>query len=257
LNHGGAGEKDRVKILGILWIFGLLLVMLALYGLTLPLGWAAERENQSVFSLDVNNEPLDDVLHRISKASGYEITVNEGWRGKTVSARLENVTLEEALKAIMEELGRPSYLLVYDKEKKRIEIVLVPASSLTPESARKVEPSAPLRRQQQALPPTLERGNPVTRPSPRRIRERTPGPTASPQKTLDHTGPAKGGADSVSENRRPPDTEPELGEPPAESPDSPEREDVTPETRLEMKAMPQRRGIAPESPEGKPESSGP
>jgi hypothetical protein len=221
------------------------------------LGWAADGENESVFSLDVNNERLDDVLDRISKASGYEITVNEGWRSKTVSARLENVTLEEGLKAIMEELGRPSYLLIYDKEKKRIEIVLVPASSSTSESARKVEPSAPLRRQQQAVLPNLERGNPVTRPSSRRIRERPARPTASPEKTLDHSGPEKGGADSVSEKKGPLETEPEVGEAPGESPDSPEREDVTPESRVEMKAMPQTRGSAPEAPEGKPDSSGP
>jgi hypothetical protein len=248
---------ERAKIMRFLCILGVLQGLLVLCGLTLPLGWASDGENESVFSLDVNNERLDDVLARISKASGYEISVNEGWRSKTVSARLENVTLEEGLKAIMEELGRPSYLLVYDKEKKRIEIVLVPASTSAAESARKVEPSAPLRRQQQAVLPTPERGNPVTRPSLRRIRERPARPTASPEKALDHSGSEEGGAGSVSEKKGPQDTEPEVGEAPGGSADSPEREDVTPETRLEMKATPQTRGRAPEAPEGKPDSSGP
>lgn len=247
----------RVKILTILWITGVLHGSLALYGITPPLGWAADGENESVFSLDVNNERLDNVLDRISKASGYEITVNEGWRSKTVSARLENVTLEEGLKAIMEELGRPSYVLIYDKERKRIEIVLVPASSSKSESARKIEPSAPLRRQQQAVVPTQERGKPVARPSLRRIRERSAKPTASPEKTLDHPGPEEGGAESVSEKKGLPDSEPEVGEAPGEAPDSPESEDMTPETRPERKAIPQMRRRAPEAPERNPDSSGP
>ncbi len=247
----------KVKILTILWISAVLYGWLVLYGLPLPLAWAADKENESVFSLDVNNERLDDVLDKISKASGYEITVNEGWRSKTVSARLENVTLEEGLKAIMEELGRPNYLLIYDEERKRIEIVLVPASYSKPESARKVEPSSTLRRQRQGVLPTLERGKPVARPSLRSIRERSAKPTASPEKSLGHPGPEEGGADSVSEKKGSLDTEPEVGEAPGEAPDSPEREDMTPETRPERKAIPQTRRRAPEAPEGNSDSSGP
>jgi hypothetical protein len=247
----------KLKILTILWISGVLHGWLVLYGLTLPLGWAADGKNEPVFSLDVSDERLDDVLDKISKASGYEITVNEGWRSKTVSARLENVTLEEGLKAIMGQLGRPSYLMIYDKERKRIEIVLVPASSSKSESARKVEPSAPLRRQQQPVLPTQERGRPMARPSPRRIRETPAKATASPEKTLDHHGPEESGGDSVSEKKGPLDTQPEVGEAPGEAPDSPEREDMTPETRPERKAIPQTRRMAPEAPEGNPDSSRP
>jgi hypothetical protein len=246
-----------VKILRILFISGILHGSLVFCGLALPLGWAGEGQNDSVFSLDVSNERLNDVLDRISKASGYEITVNEGWRSKIISVRLENVTLEEGLKAIMEELGRPSYLLIYDKERKRIEIVLVPASSSKSESARKVEPSAPLGRQRQAVLPTQERAKPVARPSLRRTRERSTEPTASQEKTLDHPGLEESGADSVSEKKGLPRTEPEVGGESPEAPDSPEHEDMTPETQPERKAIPQTRRRAPGAPEGELDPSRP
>jgi hypothetical protein len=183
----------------------------------------------------------------MSKASGYEITVNEGWRGKIVSARLENVTLEKGLKAIMDELGRPSYLLIYDKEKKRVEIVLVPDSSSKSESAPEIGPSLPLRIPQQAVLPALERGRLGVRPSLRRMRERPPKPTPSLEKTLDHAGPEEGGGNSVSENKEVPDS-------PGNEDATPENQDVTPETRQERKSVPHATQKAPDS---TPDSSAP
>jgi hypothetical protein len=218
----------RGKFLAILWISGLLHGWLVLYGLTLPSCLGADRENHAVFSLAVNNERLDDVLEKISKASGYEITVNEGWRSKTISARLENVTLEEGLKLIMEKLGRPSHLLIYDKERKRIEIVLLTPSPFKTESATKVEPSAPLRRQKQIVPPAPQRAKPVARPSLRRIRERSPRPPVSSEKTSDRAGPEQGGTGRITEKKEPPDTETEVSEPPGDGPDSIQREEMTP-----------------------------
>jgi hypothetical protein len=246
----------RVKFLTILWISGLLHGSLVLHGVTLPLCWGAEMENGVVFSLAVNNERLDDVLEKISKVSGYEITVNEGWRSKTVSARLENVTLEEGLKVIMEELGRPNHLLIYDRGRKRIEIVLLTASPSKSESTTKVELPASLSRQKQIVPPTPERSKSVARPSLRRIRERSLRPPVPPEKTSDRAVPEEE-ADLVTDRKGPPDTETEAGEPPGEEPDSTERDEMTPETRSETKAIPQTRRRPVEAPEEKRDSSRP
>jgi hypothetical protein len=239
----------RLKFLTIFWILGLLHGWLAIHGLTLPLCWGADSENGTVFSLAVDNERLDGVLEKISKATGYEITVNEGWRSKTVSARLDNVTLEEGLKVILEELGRPSHLLIYDKGRKRVEIVLLTAPSSKSEATAKVEPSAPLRLQRQMAPPSLERAKPVARPSLRRIRERPPRPPVAPEKTSDRAVPEESGPDSVTEKKGPSDTETEVDEPPGEGPDSTQQEEMTPQTKPETKAIPGPRRRPVEAPE--------
>jgi hypothetical protein len=239
----------RLKFLTVFWISGLVCGWLATHGLTLPLCWGADRESRTVFSLAVNNERLDGVLDKISKATGYEITVNEGWRSRTVSARLDNVTLEEGLKVILEELGRPSHLLIYDKGKKRVEIVLLAAPSSRSEAAAKVEPSAPLRFRRQTAPPASERAKPVTRPSLRRIRERPPRAPLPPEKTSDRVGPEESGQDPFSVKKGPPDTETEVDEPPGEGPDSTQPEEMTPQTKPEAKAIPEPRRRPVETPE--------
>jgi hypothetical protein len=246
----------RVKSLAVLWILGLVHVWLVLHALTLPLCWGADKDNSAVFSLAVNNEPLGEVLEKISKASGYQITVNEGWRNKTVSVRLENVTLEDGLKAVMEELGRPSHVLIYDKERKTIEIVLLTSSASDSESATQVESSGPFRRLRQIVPPPAQRAKPVARPGLRRMRARSPTPPVSREKTSDRTGPEEGGADLATEKKGPPNTETEVEEPPGEASDSAEREGMTPQTREETKAIPQTRPGPGESPGENPHPSG-
>jgi hypothetical protein len=239
----------RLKFLTIFWISGLLYGWLATHALTLPSCWGSDRESRTVFSLIVNNERLDGVLEKISKATGYEITVNEGWRSRTVSAQLDNVTLEEGLKVILEELGRPSHLLIYDKGRKRVEIVLLTAPSSKSEATARVEPPAPLRLQRHMTPPALERAKPVTRPSLRRIRERPPGPPVPPEKTLDRTGPEESGQDPVNDKQGPPDTDTEVDEPPGEGPDSTQPEEMTPQTKPETRAIPGPRRRSVEAPE--------
>jgi hypothetical protein len=206
-----------------------------------PRMYAAEKEKGVLVSLSANNERFGDVLGKLSKDSGYEITVNEGWRSKVVSAKLENVTLDEVLKALIEDLGRPSHLLIFDKEKKRIEIVVVAPPTSQPESAMKAEAPATMRRQPPALTSMPERPRPASRSALRRPRSMPPVSPVSPPTILDQASPPQGPAEATSEMKEPPDLEPKQGGMPVEVPGLPEREEITPEAGVEKRAIPQTR----------------
>jgi hypothetical protein len=93
------------------WFLGLAFGWAILWSLTPLFCVGAEKGSKSVpFSLSASNERLDAVLEKISKASGYTITVNEGWRNRAITVHLENVTVEEGLKTLIDAL-RPSHLL--------------------------------------------------------------------------------------------------------------------------------------------------
>jgi hypothetical protein len=75
-----------------------------------------------IVSLDAKNQPLRGVLETISKAVGYEITVNEGWANMVLTVRIDGLELENALKRIIAALGNPSYSILTDREKRKTEI---------------------------------------------------------------------------------------------------------------------------------------
>ena len=96
----------------------------------LPCRGADKGPKGPVFSLDIKNKPLNHVLEHISRETGYEITVNEAWASTPLTATLNNVTVEDGLKKVIETLGRLSYLIITHKESKKIEILLI-SSQLT------------------------------------------------------------------------------------------------------------------------------
>jgi hypothetical protein len=54
--------------------------------------WGSESgEGPVVFSLDVKDEPLGEVLKKISKATGYEITIATEYTKIPITARLQGV----------------------------------------------------------------------------------------------------------------------------------------------------------------------
>ena len=194
------------------------------------------------FSVAASNERLDAVLDKIAKASGYTITVNEGWRSKVITLRLENVTIEEGLKSLIDALGRPSHLLLYDQTNKKVEIVMIPGSGSSEFSTRSEPQPRPLR---QIGPASPERSRPPVRPVPRRTRQRVVPPPSAPEEVQE---PAREGTPVVQ-----PEADTKVGEAPGEAPDS--AEETPPESK--EKGGPERKGKPTDSSEDKSASSGP
>jgi hypothetical protein len=70
---------------------------------------AAEGQtDENLFSIRAVNEPLREVLKKISKASGYEIRFNTQLSHEKVSIQLDNVTLYEALARVLQAYNRMS-----------------------------------------------------------------------------------------------------------------------------------------------------
>jgi len=89
--------------------------------------WSANKElNPVVFSLNVKDEPLKEALKKISKSTGYRITVSENWASLPVTAQLKNLTVEEGLKRLLKGLNHS--LVIQDIEKK-ISIKIINVSS--------------------------------------------------------------------------------------------------------------------------------
>jgi type II secretory pathway component GspD/PulD (secretin) len=64
---------------------------------------AAEGQpEEDIFSIRAANEPLREVLKKISKASGYEIRFNTQLADERVSIQLDNMTLNEALARVLQ-----------------------------------------------------------------------------------------------------------------------------------------------------------
>jgi hypothetical protein len=198
---------------------------------------------QVSFSLSVSNERLDAVLEKISKASGYTITINEGWRNKVISVRLENVTVEEGLKSLIDALGRPSHLLLYDQTQRKIELVMIPGVSGSSESSARPEPQ--LRPLRQIGPSIPERTSPQVRPIPRRTRQRAVQPPSAPEEVQE---PGREEIPVVQ-----PEADTKAGESPGETPESPD--EATPDSK--QKGGAERKRKPADISEDKSASSGP
>jgi hypothetical protein len=226
------------------WFLGLSFGWAILWGLTPLFCIGAEKGPSKVpFSLSASNERLEAVLDKISKASGYAITVNEGWRNKVITLHLENVTVEEGLKTLIDALGRPSHLLLYDQTQKKIDIVMIPGASGGSDSPARSEPQQrPLRQIGPSIP---ERTSPQVRPIPRRTRQRVIPPPSPPEEVQE---PGREEVPIVQ-----PEAETKPGEAPVEISDSPE--EATPDSK--KKGGPERKRKPADSSEDKSTSSGP
>ena len=195
------------------------------------------------FSISATNERLDVVLDKISKASGYTITVNEGWRNKATTVRLENVTLEEGLKALIDALGKPSHLLLYDQTQKKVDIVMIPGSSTALDSSVRPEPQP--RSLRQIGPVGPERSvSPQARPVPRRTRQRVIPPPTSPGQVQE---PGR---------EEPPVVQPEPETKVGEAPGAPEEASEEGAADSKRKEGPERSRKTAEPSEDNPDSSG-
>lgn len=76
--------------------------------------------NHKVISLTVKNEPLGDVLKKISMNTGYEISLDNKWQSYRVTASLEKVSLHKGLKRILRNLNN---VIIYGSDQK-IKIII-------------------------------------------------------------------------------------------------------------------------------------
>lgn len=68
-------------------------------------------------TLDVQNEPLQSVLGKISKATRWEIKVPDKWLDKPITQTLNKVSMEEGLRFILKDAGVENLLLTYDESR--------------------------------------------------------------------------------------------------------------------------------------------
>ncbi|MEE9913573.1 MAG: hypothetical protein K4571_17815 [Deltaproteobacteria bacterium] len=77
---------------------------------------------EPVFSVSSVNEPLYQVLAKVSKSTGYKIEITKGWENKSITADLKRTTLDEGLKAIIRSMGSPNHAIVRSDRPRKVEI---------------------------------------------------------------------------------------------------------------------------------------
>ena len=106
----------------------------------MPCTGSESGEKLATFSLEVDQQPLGEVLQEISKATGYEITVDKEYAKQPITVSLKNVTVEEGLRRI---LGKLSRYLVIDEAEKKISVRIVDAEvrkTTATSSQKKIDP---------------------------------------------------------------------------------------------------------------------
>jgi hypothetical protein len=84
---------------------------------------------EPIFSVTSDNEPLNEILVKISKSTGYKIEITKSWEDKPVTVSLKKITLEKGLREIMRMTGEPNYAVVINESIKKVEIRIFDGSS--------------------------------------------------------------------------------------------------------------------------------
>lgn len=80
----------------------------------------SDRAADPTITLDVQNEPLRNVLEKISRTTKWKIIVPDRWMDKPITQKLDKVSLEEGLRFILKDAGIENLLLTYDEERKTV-----------------------------------------------------------------------------------------------------------------------------------------
>ena len=121
--------------------FHVYLLLISVF-LMLPIAsWAGNKTHSGdeLISLTAKEEPLADVLKKISMSTGYEIILGDNWRSYPVTVSLEEVPLNRGLKRILKDLNNA---IVYVSSKK-IEIIIYDKISHERESSASSNERAP------------------------------------------------------------------------------------------------------------------
>ncbi len=127
------------------FVHNLYLFLVMLFLMSSVASFAGNKTNtgDKLISLTAKDEPLGDVLNKISMATGYEIDLDHEWQNYLVSVNLEEVPLDKGLKRILKDLNN---VIVYVSSKK-IEIIIYDKISPEKGSAMPSVDTAPISRQ--------------------------------------------------------------------------------------------------------------
>jgi hypothetical protein len=119
---GGAILKTLVNLkqqLNFEWvphyILALMLFFLAPNVIAINEAIGQESTEEPFISLKAQNQPLGDVLNKISRDTGYTFKLNDRWKSYPVNASIQNMRLEQGLKRILASLN---HAIIYESEKK-------------------------------------------------------------------------------------------------------------------------------------------
>jgi len=101
-------------------------LLMAMVSLILPIPSAGGNEvyvGDELISLTIKDEPLGDVLYKVSMATGYDISLDNKWQNYRVTASLKEVSLHKGLKRILRNLNsaiiyvssKKIKIIIYDK----------------------------------------------------------------------------------------------------------------------------------------------
>lgn len=116
----------------------LVFLFLTVLSLMFPISSTAENKTsaaEELISLSAKDEPLGDVLYKVSVATGYDISLDNKWQNYRVTASFKEVSLHKGLKRILRNLNNA---IIYVSSKK-IKIIIY--DKTTSESAT-YDPSA-------------------------------------------------------------------------------------------------------------------
>jgi len=135
-----------------------------LYLVALPCFGVAIGSTEPVVSITSDNEPLRNVLDKISKATGYKIEITKGWEHKPITVNIQDLPLDKSLRKVIRALGRPSNIIVSYDNIKTIKIKIFDTAGSS--STTKMENYAQLQAKQAEavlnmgdIPPGQEEGS--------------------------------------------------------------------------------------------------
>ena len=112
-------------------------------------------EEPTVFSLDVRDKPLIEVMNKISKLTGYDIAVTGKWAYLPITVSIKNASIHEALNKV---LSKFNHTIVFDDAKKKVtlalydpgvapkqqkDIVSTPQKAIAPDHVEVIPPQKP------------------------------------------------------------------------------------------------------------------
>jgi hypothetical protein len=121
----------------------IILLIHATFYLFLPISSSVANETdagEELISLTVKDEPLGDVLYKLSTATGYNISLDDKWQNYRVTASFKDISLHKGLKRILKDLN--SAIIYVSNKKIRIMIYDKTASegaSYTPPAEKPVD----------------------------------------------------------------------------------------------------------------------
>lgn len=104
----------------------LIFLFLAMLSLMFPISSTAGNKTsagEELISLSAKDEPLGDVLYKVSVATGYDISLDNKWQNYRVTASFKEVSLHKGLKRILRNLNsaiiyvssKKIKIIIYDK----------------------------------------------------------------------------------------------------------------------------------------------